>query len=70
MIAFLWLLAIIALVVALVYGISVIVAAVRIRNLAAATVTAAVLAAMLIITLTVKLAPLSLVLGAVIAAGS
>ncbi len=70
MIAILCLLAIIALVVALVYGIREIVAAVRIRNLAAATVTAAVLAAMLIITLTVKLAPLSLVLGAVIAAGS
>ncbi|WP_309714485.1 carbohydrate ABC transporter permease [Armatimonas sp.] len=68
--AFLWLLAIIAIITALIYGISVIVAAVRVRNLAAATVTAAVLAAMLAVTLLVRFAPVSLALGIVVALGS
>lgn len=68
--AFLWLLAIIALIVGLIYGISVIVAAVRVRNLAAATVTAAVLVAMLGVTLGLRFAPLSLGFAIAVALGS
>ncbi|WP_394796072.1 hypothetical protein, partial [Armatimonas sp.] len=68
--AFLWLLAIVTIIVALVYGVSVIVAAVRVRNLAAATVTAAMLVALLGVTLLVRFAPVSLALGIVVALGS
>ena len=68
--AFLWLLAIIALIVGLIYGISVIVAAVRVRNLAAATVMAAVLVAMLGVTLGLRFGPLSLGFGIAVALGS
>uniref|UniRef100_UPI0037505CBA carbohydrate ABC transporter permease n=1 Tax=Armatimonas sp. TaxID=1872638 RepID=UPI0037505CBA len=67
--AFLWLLAIVAIIVALIYGVSVIVAAVRVRNLAAATVTAAMLVALLGVTLLVRFAPVSLALGVVVALG-
>ena len=67
--AFLWLLAVIALIVALIYGVSVVVAAVRVRNLAAATVSAAVLAAMIGVTVLVRFAPVSLALGVAVALG-
>lgn len=68
--AFLWLLAIIAIITALVYGISVVVAAVRSKNIPAAAGGALGLVALLAVTFSLKLAPLSLVLGAVVAAGS
>lgn len=70
MTAFLWLLAIIAVVFALVFGISVVVAGVRGRNLAAATTMAAVLVALLGLTLLVRFAPVSLALGIVVTLGA
>lgn len=69
MTAFLWLLALLALIVGLVYGISVIVAAVRARNLAAATMMATVLVAMVAVTLLLRYAPASLGFGVVVALG-
>lgn len=68
--AFLWLLAFLALITALVFGVSVIVAAVRVRNLAAATVMAAVLVVMLAVTMVLRFAPLSLGLGIAILLGA